>query len=175
MSVWRVHTENTLSNVYTLYWCNCALCQLSCYLFASVMGSGRLPPTSCMCTSGNVVGLVVEFLLQNLWIFWAACLSSPTFLRQVRNTWIMKVEWITSPCCRKNPSSNNCALFLVLARISAECNQGINWHNWSHTEVRIVNECTCSSHFPSSESQWLKNAVPSSCHSKKMLWNPSIS
>ena len=23
----------------------------------------------------------------------------------------------------------------------------VNWHNWSHTEARIVNECTCSSHF----------------------------
>ena len=52
---------------------------------------------------------------------------------------------------RKNPSGNIVHLFLVLARTSAECNQGVNWHNWSHTEAGILNECTCSSHFPSSE------------------------
>jgi len=42
---------------------------------------------------------------------------------------------------------------------SAECNQGVNWRNWSHIEARIVKECTCSSHFLSSELQWSKNVV----------------
>ena len=38
---------------------------------------------------------------------------------------------------------------------SAECNQDVNWHNLSHIEARLVNKCMCSSHFPSSELQWL--------------------
>jgi len=39
---------------------------------------------------------------------------------------------------------------------SMECHQGVNWRNWSHPEVRIVNQCMCSSRFLSSELQWLK-------------------
>ena len=52
---------------------------------------------------------------------------------------------------------------------SVECHQGVNWCNWSHTEARIVNECTCSSYFPSSELQGLKNAGFLLTHSNSCL------
>ena len=56
---------------------------------------------------------------------------------------------------RKNPSGN----IVHFSWYFAECNQGVNWRNWSHIEARIVNECTCSSYFPSSELQWWKSVA----------------
>lgn len=65
-----------------------------CYLSSSEIGSSKGSPTFCMCTRGTVVDLDMEVLLQKFCIIWAACLSSWTFLCQVRNTWISQVNII---------------------------------------------------------------------------------
>ena len=60
---------------------------------------------------------------------------------------------------RKNRRKNSSGNIVHYSWYFSECNQGVNWRNWSHIEARIVNECTCRSHFPSSELQWLKNVA----------------